>query len=228
MPDLQPMQIAGFSDENFQSSVGEPYKVLINPESVKLQRSIDYNEQQPPDSSTASQKYKHTASDKLSFDIVIDCTGIVDSTRTNMATEISTLENIVFIYQGKIHRPNYVQIIWGKNTMFQGVLNTMDISYTLFRPDGSPLRAKVSMTFSQYLSPALASKKQGDESPDLTHLVTVTDGLSLPQMCQQIWNNENYYVQVAKFNGLNKFRNLKGISTMAFPPIIPQQHVAAN
>ena len=228
MPDLQPMQISGFSDENYQSSVGQPYKVMINPESVKLQRSIDYNEQQPPDSSSSSQKYKHTASDKLSFDIIIDCTGIVDGTRTNMANEITTLENIVFIYQGKIHRPNYVQIIWGKNTMFQGVLNTMDISYTLFRPDGSPLRAKVSMTFSQYLAPALVSKKDGDESPDLTHLVTVTDGVSLPQMCQQIWNNENYYVQVAKFNGLNKFRNLKGISTMAFPPIIPQQHVAGN
>ncbi len=228
MPALEPMQISGFSDENYQNSIGTPYEVMINPETVKLQRSIDYNEQQPPDSSSTAQKYKHTSSDKLSFDIVIDCTGIVDSKRTNMAQEMTALENIVFVYQGKIHRPNYVQIIWGKNTMFQGVLNTMDTSYTLFRPDGSPLRAKVSLTFSQYLSPALISKKDADESPDLTHLVTVTDGLTLPQMCMQVWNNENYYIQVAKFNGLNKFRDLKGVSTMAFPPIIPSQHVAAN
>ncbi len=217
----EPLQITGYSDENYKTLVGGPYEVMINPESLKLQRSIDYNEQQPPDSSSTAPKYQHTQSDKFSFDIVIDCTGIVDSKRTDLAKEIKTLEDIVFVYQGKTHRPNFVTIQWGKSVVFQGVLNSMDVSYTLFRPDGSPLRAKISMAFSQYLSPSVQSKKNGKQSPDLTHLVTVTDGLTLPQMCIQVWNNENYYIQVARFNGLNKFRDLRGIKTMAFPPIIP-------
>jgi hypothetical protein len=216
-----PMQITGYSDENYLNQIAGPYKMMINPESFKRQHSIDYNERQPPDSSSTAQKYEHTNSDKFSFDLVIDCTGIVDNKRTDMATEISAIEKIVFIYEGKIHRPNYVQIQWGTDIVFQGVLNTMDVSYTLFRPDGSPLRAKISFTFSQYLSPAVQAKSNKKQSPDMTHLVTVTEGLSLPQMCIQVWNNEDYYIQVAKFNNLNKFRDLRGVKSLVFPPIIP-------
>ena len=92
-----PMQITGYSDENYLNQIAGPYKMMINPESFKRQHSIDYNERQPPDSSSTAQKYEHTNSDEFSFDLVIDCTGIVDNKRIDMATEISAIEKIVFI-----------------------------------------------------------------------------------------------------------------------------------
>ena len=218
---LELLKITGYTDEEFQTAFeGSPYPVMINPETIKFQRAIEYNEQQAPDSSSASQKYKSTPSDKLNFEIVIDCTGIVDAKRLTMATEIAALEKIVFTYNGKIHRPNFVKIQWGKNITFKGVLVSFDISYTLFKPDGSPLRAKVSLGFSQYISPQTLAKKQASTSPDITHLVTVADGMTLPQLCEQVWHDDTQYVHVAKYNGLNKFRNLKGVSQLIFPPII--------
>ena len=220
MSGLQMMKIIGYSDEEFQSVVGKSYNLMINPESIKRQQSIEYNEQQAPDSSSSSQKYKSTPSDKLSFDIVIDCTGVVDNKRTDMSTEIKALETIVYTYNGKIHRPNFVKIQWGKNLAFKGVLNSMDTSYTLFKPDGSPLRAKISLNFSQYISPSTVKKLDKQESPDVTHMVTVVDGDTLPQLCNEVWQDESYYVQVAKYNKLNKFRHLKGGKQLIFPPII--------
>jgi len=101
---LELLKITGYTDEEFQTAFdGQPYTVMINPDSIKWQRAIEYNEQQSPDSSTASQKYKSSPSDKLNFDIVIDCTGIVDGTRTDLAKEITSLETIVFTYNGEIH-----------------------------------------------------------------------------------------------------------------------------
>jgi len=215
------LKITGYTDENFQTAFGgQPYTVMINPESIKLGRSIEYNEQQPPDSSSASQKYKSTPSDKLNFDITIDCTGIVDSKRTDMSVEIKALEKIVFTYNGKIHRPNFVKIQWGKNMLFKGVLTSFDISYTHFRPDGSALRAKVSLAFSQYVAPKTVKQQDQDQSPDVSHIVTVVEGDTLPQLCQKIWNDDSYYIQVARFNNLDKFRNMKGIEQLIFPPII--------
>lgn len=220
MASLELLKITGYTDEEFQSAFeGPPYTVMINPDSVKLQRSIEYNEQQAPATSSASQKYKSTPSDKLNFDIVIDCTGIVDPTRTTMSSEITSLQNIVYTYNGKIHRPNFVIIQWGQNFTFNGVLTSFDISYTLFKPDGSPLRAKISLAFSQYISPSTVTMLDAPESPDLTHIVTVVSGMTLPQLCQQVWNDQSYYVDVAKFNKLNKFRNLTGINKLIFPPI---------
>jgi hypothetical protein len=218
---LELLKITGYTDEEFQSPIsGQPYSVMINPDTLKWGRSVEYNEQQVPDSSSASQKYKCTSSDKLNFDIVIDCTGIVDSKRVSMATEITALEKIIYTYNGTIHRPNYVKIQWGSSITFKGVLKSFDISYTLFKPDGSPLRAKISLGFSQYISPTTVKKQDKQASPDVTHLVNVVEGMSLPQLCQRVWNDNSYYVQVAKYNNLNKFRNLTGVSKLIFPPII--------
>jgi Contractile injection system tube protein len=218
---LEFMKLTGYTDENFQTAfAGQPYSVMMNPDTIKWQQGIDYNSQQAPDKSTPSQKYKSTPSQKLSFDIVIDCTGIVDSSRTNMVTEINALQKIVYTYNGDIHRPNFVKIQWGQNITFNGVLDSLDTSFTLFKPDGSPLRAKISLSFSQYVSPATATKQAAPKSPDLTHVLTVSQTVNLPQMCQKIWNDHSLYVEVAKYNGLNKFRNLKSGQKLLFPPVI--------
>lgn len=222
MGSLEPMKITGYTDEQFTKRFpGPPYQMMLNPESIKWQRSIEYNQQQAPDSSSPSQRYKSTPSDKLNFDVVIDCTGIVDPKRVNMATEITTLENIIFTYNGTIHRPNFVKVQWGKDLVFNGVLSSFDISYTLFRPDGSPLRAKVSLGFAQYIAPQTVKIQDQDESPDISHLVTVVEGVTLPELCEKVWDEEDYYIQAARYNDLNKFRNLKGVEKLIFPPIIP-------
>lgn len=218
---LELMRLTAYTDENFQNAFkAKPYTVMINPESLKWDRSIEYNEKQSPDSSSASQKYRSTPSERLNFDIVIDCTGIVDSKRLDLMAEIALLESVVYTYNGSIHRPNFVKVQWGKNLVFNGVLKSFDTNFTLFKPDGSPLRAKVSLGFSEYISPDMVKKEDGDESPDVTHLVPVVEGDTLPGLCKKVWNDNSYYIQVAQYNGLIKFRNLKGGDNLIFPPII--------
>ena len=220
---MEYLKITGYLDEDFNNEVsGKPYSVMINPESIKWQGVIQYNEQQPLDSSAPSQKYKSTASANLSFDIVIDCTGVVDPKRTDMVKEITDLQNIVYTYNGKIHRPNFVKIQWGSNNTFNSVLKSFNTTYTLFRPDGSPLRAKISLSFGKYVSPKKRKKKDKKNSPDITHMVNVVEGDSLPQLSNKVWNNPYYYIQVAQFNDLNKFRYLKGGQQLVFPPIVKE------
>ncbi|RZN84058.1 MAG: hypothetical protein EVB11_03175 [Winogradskyella sp.] len=218
---LKKLLIYGYTDKDFKKPLsGNPYSCMINPESIKWNRKIDYNEEQPPDSSSPSQTYKSTPSAELSFDIVIDCTGVVNSGRTDMAKEINALEKIVFKYNGEIHRPNFVKIRWGKNITFKSVLKSFDTTYTLFKPDGSPLRAKVSLSFGEYMSPKNVAQEDKDESPDVSHLVNVVEGQTLPNLCDKIWHEQSYYIHVAKYNKLHKFRHLKGDKKLVFPPII--------
>ena len=224
---MELMKFTGYTDEKFQSLLKDasskvipPYSLMINPESIKMTRSIDYNTQQVPNTSAPSQKFKSSPSSGISFDVVIDCTGIVDKDRTNMAIEVKKLETIIYTYNGKIHRPNFVKLQWGQSLTFNCVLTSFDIQYTLFKPNGSPLRAKISMSFEQYISPSTVEKKDKKQSPDVSHIVTVVKGLSLPQLCKEVWDNDLYYIKVAKYNDLNKFRHLKGGEKLIFPPII--------
>ena len=222
MGNIIKMRIEAFSDRTFKSKAGY-YDAMINPDSIKLDRSIEYNTEQAPDKSQSSIKYQKTPGSILSFDLTLDCTGIVDAKRTDLPKEITQLLNVVYDYHGDIHRPNFVQIRWGIGETFKGVLTSFNTSYTLFNPDGIPLRAKVSLAFTSYLDPVTVAKTEDDKSPDLTHLVDVVCGDSLPSLSQRIYNTSDYYVQLAEFNGLNKFRQLQPGTQLVFPPIIAQE-----
>lgn len=221
MSTFKNMRLVAYSDENYNSKVSE-YVVMLNPESLKWGRSIEYNDEQPIDSSAPSQKYKQTKGEKLSFDITIDCSGVVDSSRVDLPTEMTNLSSVVYDYNGKIHRPNFVAIYWGKGLSFQGILTSFDTSFTYFRPDGTALRAKVSLAFTSYIDTKLRAKEDGDESPDITHLVNIVEGDTLPQISQNIFNSPDYYIQLARFNGLNKFRQLKPGTQLIVPPLLPE------
>lgn len=216
------MRIQAFTDRGF-SNKADKYDVMLNPDSMKLDRTITYNTEQVPDSSQSSVKYQMTPASNLSFDLTLDCTGVVDAKRTDLPTEIKQLLNVVYDYQGEIHRPNFVQLSWGIGESFKGVLTSFNTTYSLFNPDGIPLRAKISLAFTSYLDPVTTSKKDDKQSPDLTHLVDVVLGDTLPGLSQRIYNSSNYYVQLAEFNGLDKFRQLQPGIQLTIPPLVAKE-----
>ncbi len=218
---LEKMEFVAYSDEEFTSKVsGVNYTVMINPESLKVDRAVKYSDKQALNSSAPSQKYEYTRGSAMNIDLVIDCTGVVDDSRTDLPSEIEKLQKVVYTYNGKIHRPNYVRIIWGKNFSFDGILTSFNITYTLFKPDGTPLRAKVALAFNAYKARETVVKEDEKSSPDMTHMLEVVEGDSLPQLSDKIWGDPSLLIKAAEFNGLNKFRKLKAGSTLIFPPLI--------
>ncbi|MDF3126588.1 peptidoglycan-binding protein [Rheinheimera sp. 1928-s] len=214
------MKIVAYSDGTFTTKVSKgDYEVMLNPEKLQWNRSIQYNEETSIDSSAPASKYSKTLSEKLSFDLVIDCTGVVDSKRVNLPNEVSKLSKVIYDYNGDIHRPNYVIINWGSGLAFKCVLTSFNLSYTFFKPDGTPLRAKVSLEFSSSIDAATLAKKDDKKSPDMSHLVSLVEGDNLPQISNQIYLSPNYYLQIAQFNGLNKFRRLHPGAVLTVPPL---------
>ncbi len=218
---LEKMEFVAYSDEEFTSKVsGVNYTVMINPESLKVDGAVKYSDKQALNSSAPSQKYEATRGAAMNIDLIIDCTGIVDDNRTDLPLEIQNLQKVVYDYNGKIHRPNYVRIIWGKNFSFDGILTSFNITYTLFKPDGTPLRAKVALAFNAYKARETVVKEDEKSSPDMTHMLEVVEGDSLPQLSDKIWGDPSLLIKAAEFNRLNKFRKLKAGSTLIFPPLI--------
>lgn len=214
------MAITAYKDKAFKDKAGL-YEAMINPDKISLNRSIEYNAQQAPDSSEPSQKYKHTPASSLSFDLVLDCTGVVDTKRLDLPDEIKKLQDLVYDFHGDIHRPYFVVLRWGIGQTYKGVLNTFNTNYSLFDPDGIPLRATLSLSFTSYLDPKSVANEETKNSPDLTHRVSVVAGDSLPGLSQRVYDKPDYYIQLAEFNGLNKFRHIRPGSQLVFPPIVP-------
>jgi hypothetical protein len=140
------MEISGYLDSEFSKPVsGKPYRLMINPDSIQWNRTMKSSNQK-----TKKAIENSTSRVDLSFDLIIDCTGIVDSLRTDLIQEIKNLENNVYSINGSDYTPNYVKITWGNNLVFFSKLKSFDTNYTLFKPDGSPLRAKISLEFGEH------------------------------------------------------------------------------
>lgn len=212
---LQPLTIEGYKDENFSSKIGS-YSAMLNPESYSQSLSIQYNEEQGQGTPDASIKYEKSPPSTLSFELVFDATGVVDSTRTDLVSEITKFKKIAYDYNGNIHSPNYLKLIWGKALLYKCRLITMKINYTLFRPDGSPLRAKVNVDFKEFQNPTEAME---DNSPDMTHLHVVVAGDMLPALTYNVYQKEAHLLKVAEYNKLDTIMYLVPGSKLYFPPI---------
>lgn len=214
------LTLTGYSDEQFTTQAPAPsqYVAMLNPSSISLERGVDHSEDSSG-TSAAAPKFKQLPSDTLSFELIIDCTGVVDDTRTDLKTELDTLSAVVRDYKSAIHRTNYVTVVWGSTLNFKGVLTNMSVNYTFFRPDGTALRAKVKLDFRSYIDAATLAKQQNQQSPDVTHHILVRDGDSLPLIAQSVYRRPEFFVALARANRLDKFRHLAGGTTLLTPPL---------
>ncbi len=204
-----------------KSTTGEEiptYKVMINPSSINHSYGINYSTEQAPGALNTDAKFQNVSPENLSFEIIIDGTGATGD-KKNVNEEIKKLKDVIYKYQGEKHEPAHAKIAWGDTIQFEGRLSSMDITHTLFAPNGQSLRAKISLKFISSMDMEEQKKKKENASPDLTHLVTVKIGDTLPLMCERIYKKSHYYLQVAKINNLVDFRNLVPGQELIFPPI---------
>ena len=216
---LTKVKIIGYKDnkENGGEQIGE-YEVMINPSSLSHSHSISYGLDQPPGVTDSVTKFKNVSPQNLSFEIIIDGTGATGKLK-DVAEEIKKLKKVTYDYYGDTHETAYVKIAWGDTIGFFGRLTNMDITHTLFAPSGKSLRAKVSLKFISSSDLKTQMKEMQKSSPDLTHLVKVKVGDTLPLMCQRIYKASHYYLQIAKINNLVNFRELTPGQELIFPPI---------
>lgn len=216
------LSMQAYSDENFGQKSGPPFEVMINPDSYSRTYSINYVDKENLGGLAKSPKFNKILSEKLSFKIVLDSTGVVPLTTANKGKDvekmIKELKMVVYNYQGKIHQPNFVQLNWSP-MIFKGRLESLTIDYKLFKADGTPLRANLSLAFIEFMSEKLTAATEGDNSPDMTHVVTIKQGDTLVDLCRNIYGKSKYYLQVAKYNDLTNFRYLIPGSKLMFPPL---------
>ena len=93
----------------------------------------------------------------------------------------------------------------------------------LFKSDGSPLRAKVSASFLNYIEQEKRIQLEGKSSPDLTHVRTVVQGSRLDQLTFQFYGDTKHLLQIAKSNRLVGLRPLTAGNEIEFPPFNQQE-----
>ena len=219
---LEKLQILAYTDENFTQSAGQ-YSVQINPETYSQQYAAEYTGTPTLSTAGVTNKFVTQKPQELELMFFLDASGAVPQTAggapvTSVSDEIDKFKGVVYSYNGNIHSPNYLRLLWGK-LKFDCRFVSMGIEYLLFSPSGVPLRAKLSPKFKQHLSSQKLALESKNSSPDLTHYRTVAAGDTLPLMCHRIYQDSKYYIDVARVNGITSFRDLEPGRQILFPPL---------
>lgn len=229
---IVPCDEKDYSD--FDPEGGETFTALVNPDTVNEKYLITYKEVAITGSVSAELKFDKITPQTYSIDLIFDSTGILQddgSLGTNLFStdetmpvpeQIAEFKNVVMDYSGTIHQPRYCVILWGPtdgDELFKGRLTSLDISYTLFHTDGTPIRAKVKAAFKAHMTKEDQEADKQNNSPDLTHVRVVKDGDTLPLMTHKIYGDPKYFLEVARVNQLTNFRKLKVGSQIVFPPL---------
>lgn len=236
--ELVKLKIISYSDEEMtESNKKKEFEVQVNPEQYKRNYSIKYTPSETPGNVGGSGQFELVEPEKLDLQFTLDGTGVVrndmdflggvggafsaifgkDDTSSYVIDKVTELKETVYGFEGSTHRTPYIKVVWGED-LLKGVMEKLDITYTLFEPDGKPLRAKISLSIKEHVPQTEQEENKELSSPDLTHVRVVNAGDTITLMTNKIYNDSKYYLEVARANGLINFRKLKTGSTLHFPP----------
>jgi hypothetical protein len=237
------MVITAYNGTQLSKIDTDSYSVLVNPDTYTIKHTINWSTA-TINGTPQDPKYITTPPPSYQFDFLFDATGVIPPPSSNplsgvpivgaiagavssllsptapyeVMTELEKFKNVVLYYQGDAHSPRKVNVLWGK-LIFDGKLSSLSVNFKLFKPDGTPLRAVATASFIDSMTEDDWLKKYKPTSPDLTHIVQVMDGDTLPLMAYRVYGDPSYYLEVARVNNIVNFRNIKAGDRIKFPPI---------
>jgi len=218
--------IHAFEDENFQTKANispNPISLPVNPESFTQNFKVAVNIEQGQGNQGTHIDYKGTKPEELKLDFVLDGTEtlegyVYNSSDPSAKEQLKIFLEAVYNMNGEIHRPHFLCVQWGE-FIFPGIVSNLDLNYSLFKPNGDPLRIKVSATFLNYVAQQERVEREGKQSPDLTHERLVKAGDRLDLITHKIYKKPKYVTQIARVNGLTSFRKIIPGAQLIFPSL---------
>ena len=202
------------------SANNKSFSVMVNPQDYSIKDAIKYSDYNEP----RSKKFDRYEASVLTIPkIFLDTTGSIPVEKWpfngSIDEMIKKLKSIVYDYNGKNHEPSVVDILWGDLNV-QGRLLSMETKFALFDKEGHPIRAEVNLSFALFKTFKDLEAESNKSSPDLTHVIEVRAGDTLPNLCNKVYNDPSYYMQVARVNNLSDFCRLVPGTRLVFPPLV--------
>ncbi|MEW6428996.1 MAG: hypothetical protein AB1568_13280 [Thermodesulfobacteriota bacterium] len=214
---LEKLVIRAYEQPDYSGQPVDEFQAYVNPSEITLAYEMEYDAAQASGTTGSRMEFKKMKPGDLTLNFFIDGTGA--NGRKADVQELVRKFQAVTGYNGNIHRPNYLKVAWGTLQIKRCVLKNASIAYKLFKPDGVPLRAVVTANFTDNTDDQTRVATAQDQSPDLTHVRLIKAGDNLPSLCYQIYGDPGYYLEVARANGLDHFRNLTPGEKLFFPPL---------
>lgn len=155
--------------------------VQFNPAEYTLQKGAQIAEIAIPGIDSPILQFVRGQNEKLTLDLFFDTTqeGMGESPVRDVRELTDPVYQLVKI-QGETHAPPRIRFVWGRGLSFRAIVESITQKFTVFNPQGIPLRATLSVTFREYrtLEEQLAELNLQTADHSKQHIVQLKDTLS--------------------------------------------------
>jgi hypothetical protein len=138
---LEKLMIIAFKSPDYSEQEPDPFVAMVNPETYTLDYKVECQDGAKQGSSTAQQIFTAKKPEDFNFELLLDGTGLIDATKKgSIEPEIAKLRDLLLKFEGDIHEPKHVKVIWG-DLCFKGRCTGLSINIKLFNPGGQAIRA---------------------------------------------------------------------------------------
>ena len=202
---------------------GEAIQVMFNPEEYTLNRENTFAQIAVPGLSAPIIQFVHGNQQSLDMELFLDTyethkagnrtiNQAGDDVRV-LARKVTDLMNI----DRATHAPAVLVFTWA-SLSFTCVLTRATQRFVMFTPDGTPVRARLTVTFSQYSNAELEAKEIKRETADYTKVHVVRQAETLASIAHACYGNARLWRPIARRNGIGDPRAL----TPGLALVVPQ------
>jgi nucleoid-associated protein YgaU len=188
--------------------------VQFNPEEYTLSKEMRYAQAGVPGLCSPLLQFVRGELRTLDMELFID-TYEAGSNARDVAKQVTGF----MVINPATHAPPVLVFAWGPNFSFTCVLSKLSQTYQMFRPDGTPVRVRLKVTFAEYCDPALEAKEVKRETADYSKLHLVLQGETLSGIAGQLYGNAQLWRPIAQRNGIDDPRDLAAGRRLVVPQL---------
>lgn len=195
MPTLEKAQITNLLTK-------EVIKVMFNPEEYTVNKDNNFASQTIPGLSSPLLQFVNgnlrTLDMELFFDTLEKHTDVREETK-----QVVSLMDI----DPNLHAPPVLQVTWGSLTL-TCVLAKISQKFILFFPDGKPARARLTVTFNEFIDPEHEAKDISRQTADFSKVHVVIEGETLSGIAGKLYGDAQTWRPIALWNNLADPRSI--------------------
>lgn len=222
-----------------KNAVGASLEVPYNPTEYALAKAAQFTEIAIPGLDAPVLQFVRGDAETLGLELFFDATdqrgtgtvvpGLADPDDPMMLAD--QLYRLVKI-EGELHTPPLVRITWGNHfpgpslgqdqrpvPSFDCVVTSVNRRFTLFNPDGVPLRALVTLQLREYKTMEEQLRELNLMSSDHTRVHVVKSGEDLPLIAYDSYGDVSRWALIAEHNDLADVRDLVPGTVLEIPPV---------
>ncbi|MEK7729844.1 MAG: peptidoglycan-binding protein [candidate division KSB1 bacterium] len=213
MPGLELEKLAKATIINLNDP-GTPIRVLFNPEKYTMERSNQFAEIGIPGLSSPLLQFIRGNIKTLTMELFFDTYETKKDVRSEYIDKIMALMEI----DPELHAPPICKFSWA-SLAFTGILERATRNFTMFLPDGIPVRCTMNVTFKEYTTVAFEIKKVTKNSPDRTKLRVLRQGEQLHHLAFREYEDPGQWRAIASANNIDNPRLLTPGAEITIPPL---------